>query len=514
MFSKILIANRGEIACRVIATCKRLGIDSVAVYSDADASARHVQLADEAWHIGGSRPTESYLRGERIIEVAKASGAEAIHPGYGFLSENANFARKVEAAGLTFIGPTPAAIDAMGSKSAAKALMEKAGVPVVPGYHGDNQDVTFLVAQAEATGYPLLIKAVAGGGGKGMRLVNKPDEFTAQLEAARREAKSAFGDDAVLLERFVQGPHHIEFQVFGDSHGNFVHLYERECSIQRRHQKILEETPSPFLDDAMRSAMGEAAVAAARAIGYRGAGTIEFIVGEDRRFFFMEMNTRLQVEHPVTEMTTGQDLVEWQLRVASGEPLPLTQSDIPRRGHAIEVRLCAENPENDFLPEAGTLLRFVHPQAQAKVRVDTGVGEGDRIGVFYDPMIAKLIVYGDGRASAIKELQDALALTAVVGCKTNIAFLQTLVHHPAFIGGETDTLFIERHRERLFAKSHHAPELALIAATCRDLLDAEAALAASAAAHGDPQSAWHSNSGWRLNGEGRRTLLFSDPLAG
>jgi 3-methylcrotonyl-CoA carboxylase alpha subunit len=513
MFTKILIANRGEIACRVIQTCRRLGISTVAVYSDADANARHVQLADEAWHIGGARPTDSYLRGHRIIEVARANGAQAIHPGYGFLSENADFARAVEAARLTFIGPQPAAIDAMGSKSAAKALMEKAGVPVVPGYHGNNQDPAFLARQATDTGYPLLIKAVAGGGGKGMRLVNSPDEFMAQLEAAKREAKNAFGDDAVLLERFVKSPHHIEFQVFGDTHGNFVHLYERECSIQRRHQKILEETPSPFLDGAMREAMGEAAVAAARAIDYRGAGTIEFIVGEDRLFFFMEMNTRLQVEHPITEMITGEDLVEWQLRVAAGEPLPLSQEAVAHRGHAIEVRLCAENPENNFLPETGTLSRFVHPQTGANVRIDTGVAQGDAVGVFYDPMIAKLIVYGEDRANAVKRLQDALAATAVIGCRTNVAFLQTLAHHPAFLVGETDTLFIERHRESLFAKPVHAAELAVIAAACRHLLDAETALAESAAAHGDPQSPWHSNSGWRLNGEGRRTLLFSDALS-
>jgi len=513
MFSKILIANRGEIACRVIATCARLGIRTVAVYSDADANARHVQLAGEAWHIGGSRPAESYLHGERIIKIARTSGAQAIHPGYGFLSENAGFARSVEAAGLVFIGPTPAAIEAMGSKSAAKTLMQEAGVPVVPGYHGDNQEPDFLARQANQTGYPLLVKAVAGGGGKGMRLVSKPHEFATQLEAAKREARNAFGDDAVLLERFVQGPHHIEFQVFGDGHGNFVHLYERECSIQRRHQKVLEETPSPFLNEAMRLAMAEAAVEAARAIAYRGAGTIEFIVGEDRHFFFMEMNTRLQVEHPITEMTTGQDLVEWQLRIAAGEPLPLDQAHISRRGHAVEVRICAENPVNDFLPETGTLTRFVHPGTQGTVRVDTGVGEGDSIGVFYDPMIAKLIAFGDDRPSAIAHLRKALAATAVIGCKTNIAFLQTLSHHPAFCKGETDTLFIERHRRSLLDKPACAPELAVIAAVCRDLLDAEARLVEIAAAHGDPHSPWHSNSGWRLNGEGRRSLLFSDPLS-
>src|SRR5436190_2266265 len=358
MCGNILIANRGEIACRVIRTCRRLSIRTVAVHSSIDAHALHVEMADEAYEIGGPRPAESYLRGERIIQVAKACGAEAIHPGYGFLSENEGFARAVENAGLVFIGPTPEAIERMGLKDRAKAIMEKAGVPVVPGYHGEKQDDKFLAAEAKKIGYPLLIKAIAGGGGKGMRIVAKEGEFADQLESARREAKNAFGDERVLLERYVQEPHHIEFQVFGDKHGNCVHLFERECSIQRRHQKVLEETPSPFLDDAMRTAMGEAAVAAARAIAYRGAGTIEFIVGADRKFFFMEMNTRLQVEHPITEMTTGEDLVEWQLRVAAGEELPLTQAELAATGHAIEVRLCAENPANDFLPETGTIGVF------------------------------------------------------------------------------------------------------------------------------------------------------------
>src|SRR6185436_8850809 len=357
--------------------------------------ALHVEMADEAYEIGGPRPAESYLRGERIIEVAKACGAEAIHPGYGFLSENEDFARAVEKAGLVFIGPTPEAIERMGLKDRAKAIMEKAGVPVVPGYHGENLDDKFLAEQAKKVGFPLLVKAVAGGGGKGMRLVTQASEFAEQLAAARREAKNAFSDDRVLLERFVQGPHHIEYQVFGDTHGNYVHLFERECSIQRRHQKVLEETPSPYLDAGMRARMGEAAVAAARAIGYRGAGTIEFIAGADRQFFFMEMNTRLQVEHPITEMITGEDLVEWQLRVAAGEPLPLAQAQINRGGHAIEVRLCAENPSNDFLPETGRIGRLHAPEeVDEVVRLDTGVREGDEVSVFYDPMIAKLVVWG------------------------------------------------------------------------------------------------------------------------
>ncbi|HEY4998036.1 MAG TPA: biotin carboxylase N-terminal domain-containing protein, partial [Usitatibacter sp.] len=369
------------------------------------------------------RPAESYLNGARIIEVAKACGAQAIHPGYGFLSENEDFARAVEAAGLVFIGPTPEAIERMGLKDRAKAIMEKAGVPVVPGYHGENQDAKFLRAEAKKVGYPLLIKAVAGGGGKGMRLVTKDAEFDEQLASARREAKSAFGDEAVLLERFVQGPHHIEFQVFGDTHGNYVHLFERECSIQRRHQKVLEETPSPFLDDDMRSRMGEAAVAAVRAIAYRGAGTIEFIAGADRKFFFMEMNTRLQVEHPVTEMITGEDLVEWQLRVAAGEPLPLKQSEITSGGHAIEVRLCAENPANNFLPETGRIGVLRPPvEIDEVVRLDTGVREGDEVSVFYDPMIAKLVVWGDDRDEAARRMQSALAETAILGVATNLAF--------------------------------------------------------------------------------------------
>src|SRR6185436_19006197 len=381
--------------------------------------ALHVEMADEAYEIGGPRPAESYLRGERIIEVAKACGAEAIHPGYGFLSENEDFARAVEKAGLVFIGPTPEAIERMGLKDRAKAIMEKAGVPVVPGYHGENLDDKFLAEQAKKVGFPLLVKAVAGGGGKGMRLVTQASEFAEQLAAARREAKNAFSDDRVLLERFVQGPHHIEFQVFGDTHGHYVHLFERECSIQRRHQKVLEETPSPYLDDAMREKMGEAAVAAARAIKYRGAGTIEFIAGADRQFFFMEMNTRLQVEHPVTEMITGEDLVEWQLRVASGEPLPLKQSEILSGGHSIEVRLCAENPANNFLPETGTIavLHAPHDTAEeghehhshADVRLETGVRQGDEVSVYYDPMIAKLVVWGDDRNEAARRMAQALS---------------------------------------------------------------------------------------------------------
>jgi len=505
VFDKILIANRGEIACRVIRTCRRLAIRTVAVHSSIDARALHVESADEAYLIGGPRPAESYLRGERIIEVAKACGAQAIHPGYGFLSENEDFARAVEVAGLAFIGPTPEAIEKMGLKDRAKAIMEKAGVPVVSGYHGQSQDAKVLRAEAKKIGYPLLVKAVAGGGGKGMRLVTKDAEFEDQLAAARREAKNAFGDDAVLLERFVDGPHHIEFQVFGDTHGHYVHLFERECSIQRRHQKVLEETPSPFLDADMRRRMGDAAVAAARAIAYRGAGTIEFIAGSDRKFYFMEMNTRLQVEHPVTEMITGEDLVEWQLRVAAGEPLPLAQDEILSGGHAIEVRLCAENPDNGFLPETGTIGILRAPaEIDEVVRLDTGVREGDEVSVFYDPMIAKLIVWGDDRSEAARRMQDALSETAILGVKTNLAFLERVVRHPAYLAGDTDTGFIERHRADLLPQSR-VPTEALVAAASRVFLDERAASAGA--------SPWADTGGWRLNQPALRRMEFRSPSA-
>ena len=502
MFKKILIANRGEIACRVIRTCKRMGIRTVAVFSAADANAQHVKQADEAFLIGGPRPTDSYLKGGLILDIAKQSGAEAIHPGYGFLSENAAFAMACEKAGIVFIGPTPRAIEQMGSKSHAKALMQTAGVPVVPGYHGDNQDATLLAQESKKVGYPQLIKAVAGGGGKGMRLVERTEDFPAQLEAARREANNAFGNDDVLIERYVLGPHHIEFQVFGDTHGNVVHLFERECSIQRRHQKILEETPSPFLDsvnDGMREKMGDAAVAAARAIAYRGAGTIEFIVGEDRQFFFMEMNTRLQVEHPITEMITGEDLVEWQLRVAAGEPLPLMQQEIIASGHAIEVRICAENPTNDFLPESGKLHIFATPTLEAgdDVRLDAGVVSGDEISVYYDPMIAKLIAWGADRPEAARQMQHAISQTEVLGVKTNLGFLQELVKHPAFLAGQTDTGFIAQHRVSLIPHETHIPDRALIAASLH--------LAANEACGKD---AWDRKDGWWLNRGAHRAMEF------
>src|SRR6188768_3583074 len=440
MFRKILIANRGEIACRVAATARRMAVKTVAVYSDADAHAKHVQACDEAVHIGGSAPKDSYLRWERIIEAAKATGAQAIHPGYGFLSENEEFAQACGAAGLVFIGPPASAIKAMGLKAESKQLMEKAGVPLVPGYHGADQDATLLKKEADRIGYPVLIKASAGGGGKGMRAVDKAADFEAALASCQREAINSFGSDAVLIEKYVQRPRHIEIQVFGDTHGNCVWLFERDCSVQRRHQKVLEEAPAPGMTAAMRKQMGDAAVAAARAVSYVGAGTVEFIVeqreGGEMNFFFMEMNTRLQVEHPVTEAITGLDLVEWQLRVAAGDPLPLKQDELRIHGHAIEARICAENPDNNFLPATGTLRVYRKPQATAfqrsRVRIDDGVREGGLISPFYDSMIAKLIVHGATREEALARLDLALAQTHIVGVATNVQFLRGILRTDSF----------------------------------------------------------------------------------
>ena len=445
MFRKILIANRGEIACRVIATARRMGVASVAVYSDADAAARHVAMADEAVWIGEPKPAESYLRGDAIVAAALATGAEAIHPGYGFLSENPDFVEAVEAAGLVFVGPSAQAIRAMGLKDAAKALMEEAGVPVVPGYHGDNQDPEHLSGAAEAIGYPVLIKAVAGGGGKGMRKVDAPAQFMDALASARGEAATAFGNEAVLIEKFIEKPRHIEVQVFGDG-SRAVHLFERDCSLQRRHQKVIEEAPAPGMTPEMRAAMGQAAVRAAEAIGYAGAGTVEFIVDGARGlrpdgFWFMEMNTRLQVEHPVTEAITGLDLVEWQLRVAAGEPLPAGQADLSIDGHAFEARLYAEDVPKGFLPATG---RLGHLRLPDGARVDTGVRAGDEISPFYDPMIAKIIVHGPTRAVALRKLARALAGCQVAGSVTNLAFLRALAGHAGFAAGDVDTGLIDR----------------------------------------------------------------------
>jgi 3-methylcrotonyl-CoA carboxylase alpha subunit len=485
MFKKVLIANRGEIACRVAATARRLGIRTVAVYSDADAHAAHVHACDEAVHVGASAPRESYLQWQRILDAALATGAQAVHPGYGFLSENAAFARACQQAGLVFIGPSPESMEAMGLKAESKRLMQTAGVPLVPGYHGENQDPAFLQQQADAMGYPVLIKASAGGGGKGMRVVEASADFAAALASCQREARSSFGDDAVLIEKYVQRPRHIEIQVFGDSHGQLVHLFERDCSVQRRHQKVLEESPAPGMTPALRQAMGEAAIAAAKAVNYVGAGTVEFIVEqaaydqpEAMRFYFMEMNTRLQVEHPVTEAVTGLDLVEWQLRVAAGQRLPLAQADIVQRGHAIEARICAENPDQQFLPATGTLKRLRAPTAVgfevAPVRWDAGVREGDTISPFYDSMVAKLIVHGDNRAQALARLDAALAATRIVGVQTNVQFLRRVLSSESFDQARLDTALIERERAVLFGVEGLSLEVCAAAAVGHALMQARA----------------------------------------
>jgi 3-methylcrotonyl-CoA carboxylase alpha subunit len=513
MFKKILIANRGEIACRVAATARRMGLKTVAVYSDADAGAKHVQACDEAVHVGGSAPKDSYLRWERILQAAKDTGAEAVHPGYGFLSENEDFAKACAAAGLVFIGPPASAILAMGLKAESKRLMEAAGVPLVPGYHGADQDPALLQREADRIGYPALIKASAGGGGKGMRVVEKSEDFAAALASCKREAINSFGSDAVLIEKYVQRPRHIEIQVFGDTQGNCVYLFERDCSVQRRHQKVLEEAPAPGMSDALRAQMGAAAVAAAKVVNYVGAGTVEFIVEqtaydqpESMKFFFMEMNTRLQVEHPVTEAITGLDLVEWQLRVANGEPLPLRQDQLRIQGHAIEARICAENPDNHFLPATGTLQVYRKPQASSferanmsdtgvAVRIDDGVREGDTISPFYDSMVAKLIVHGDTREQALARLDTALAQTHIVGLNTNVQFLRHVVRSPAFAKAQLDTALIQREAAVLFKQDPvglAAAAAAVIAAT----LYAEADVKGN-----DPFSR---RDGWQSHGTTRR----------
>jgi 3-methylcrotonyl-CoA carboxylase alpha subunit len=510
MFSKILIANRGEIACRVIKTARRLGIKTVAVYSDADRSARHVAMADEAVHIGPSPARDSYLVGDRLIDAARRTGAQAIHPGYGFLSENPGFAEACGKAGIVFIGPPPAAIHAMGSKSEAKKIMEKARVPLVPGYHGDDQSADLLAREAERIGYPVLIKASAGGGGKGMRVVENPAKFADSLAGAKREAKASFADDHVLVEKYLTRPRHIEIQVFADSHGNCLSLFERDCSIQRRHQKVIEEAPAPAMDPARRKAMGEAAVAAAKAIGYQGAGTVEFIANQDGTFYFMEMNTRLQVEHPVTEAITGQDLVEWQLIVAAGGRLPLTQDQLRIDGHAVEVRLYAEDPARNFLPSTGTLIHLRLPEEGPHVRVDTGVRQGDTVTPFYDPMIAKVIVHDRDRTSAMRRMAALMGETEVVGVTTNAALLKALCSHPAFVGGEVDTGFIERHRGDLFAKIQPADDRALAVATLARILEWQEAADAAAQASADPWSPWTRQNAFRLLDEGHDEVRWKD----
>ena len=507
MFKKILIANRGEIACRVAATARRMGIRTVAVYSDADRDAKHVAACDEAVGLGGQTAQESYLQWEKILEAAKRTGAQAIHPGYGFLSENEDFAKACAQAGLVFIGPPPEAIRAMGLKAQSKQLMEKAGVPLVPGYHGADQTPSLLQTEADRIGYPVLIKASAGGGGKGMRIVTQSEDFADALASCQREARNSFGSDDVLIEKYVQRPRHIEIQVFGDSHGNYVHLFERDCSVQRRHQKVLEEAPAPGMTDLMRQQMGDAALSAARAVGYVGAGTVEFIVEQNDagvgRFFFMEMNTRLQVEHPVTEAITGQDLVAWQLRVAFGEPLPLQQSDLRIQGHAIEARICAETPDKNFLPATGTLQVYRKPAAvsfeRGVVRVDDGVREGDAISPFYDSMVAKLIVHGDTRDQALARLDAALAEVQIVGLSTNVQFLRHVVRSPSFAQANLDTALIERERAVLFDQDPIGLPMAVAALA--------ACLTQTTSDQGhDPFAA---QDGWQAWGENRRYLDVS-----
>ena len=508
MFQKILIANRGEIACRVAATAKRMGVRTVAVYSDADAHAAHVQACDEAVHIGGAAVQDSYLQWQRILNAALQTGAQAVHPGYGFLSENADFANACAKAGLVFIGPGVEAIQAMGLKAASKQLMEKAGVPLVPGYHGADQSPALLASEAKRMGFPVLIKASAGGGGKGMRIVQQAADFDDALASCQREAKNSFGDDAVLIEKYVQRPRHIEIQVFGDTHGKVIHLHERDCSVQRRHQKVLEESPAPGLSEDMRQRMGAAAVAAAKAVNYVGAGTVEFIVEQTERgmdFFFMEMNTRLQVEHPVTEAVTGLDLVEWQLRIASGEPLPLTQAQVTVHGHAIEARICAETPDNDFLPAIGLLHVLQTPLASrfhvSDIRWDSGVRQGDSISPYYDSMIAKLIVHGETREQALARLDMALAQLHIVGVQNNVAFIRRVIRTDSFAKAHLDTALIEREKAVLFHQQTLSTTQSIAAVVAALLRDEQ---------HGsdgwiDP---WSVRQSWLMQGRSVRNFQF------
>ncbi len=514
MFNKILIANRGEIACRVIRTAHKMGIRCVAIYSEADANAMHVAMADEAVCVGPAASKDSYLKMDTILDVAKQTGAQAIHPGYGFLSENAPFVEKCQEAGIVFIGPPVDAIKSMGSKSAAKRIMADANVPLVPGYHGEDQDPALIKRHSDEMGYPVLLKATAGGGGKGMRVVWSPDEFTEALDAAKREAMNGFADDTMLVEKYLTKPRHVEIQVFCDKHGNSVYLAERDCSVQRRHQKVVEEAPAPGMSDELRKAMGEAAVRAAEAIGYEGAGTVEFLLDEDGSFYFMEMNTRLQVEHPVTELITGQDLVEWQLKAAAGQTLPLSQDDVQINGHAVEVRIYAEDPDNDFLPATGKLEYLRTPEENRYVRVDTGVREGDEVSIYYDPMIAKLIVWDENRDRAMQRMSQALTEYRIAGMKTNTHFLKRLIDHSAFRAAELDTGFIEKHEEDLFSDalgnnrggSHTANPLAL--AALYTLLKQDQERQASAVHSHDTTSPWHQFNGWRLNEEPSLAVRF------
>lgn len=499
MFTKILIANRGEIACRVIQTARKLGIHTVAVFSDADRESMHVNMADEAVYLGPAPSRESYLVIENVIAAALQTGAQAIHPGYGFLSENAEFCRRCEAENIVFIGPPVKAIEAMGSKSAAKEIMGAAGVPLVPGYHGEDQDRDILKKSADDMGYPVLLKACAGGGGKGMRQVWDEADFDEALAAAKRESMNSFNDDAMLVEKYLTQPRHVEIQVFCDNHGNAVHVFERDCSVQRRHQKVIEEAPAPGMDPALREAMGQAAICAAKAIDYAGAGTVEFLLDQDGSFYFMEMNTRLQVEHPVSEMISGQDLVEWQLRVAANETLPLTQDQLHIRGHAFEARIYAEDPEQDFLPVTGTLSFLQAPETSAHVRVDTGVRQGDEVSVYYDPMIAKLIVWDEDRDKALSRLTKALSEYRISGMTTNIEFLYNLVSCAPFREAQIDTGFIEKHHSVIFHDNQQDVARDLPLAALYIVLTQAQAAEQQAERSGDPSSPWHTNSAWRLN---------------
>ncbi|KAJ2999022.1 Methylcrotonoyl-CoA carboxylase subunit alpha, mitochondrial [Globomyces sp. JEL0801] len=508
LFDKILVANRGEIACRVFKTAKRLGIKSVAVYSEADKDAMHVQLADESYCIGPAESSKSYLRVDAILDIAKKTNAKAIHPGYGFLSENADFANLVAKNGLEFIGPPAQSIIDMGSKSASKNIMINAGVPVVPGYHGANQDSNFLKSEADKMGYPVLIKAVKGGGGKGMRIVQSSDEFLEMLESSRREAIKHFSDDAVLVEKYITRPRHVEVQVFADKMGNTVYLFERDCSVQRRHQKILEEAPGPSISEELRESLGKKAVAAAKAVNYVGAGTVEFILDTDtNEFYIVEMNTRLQVEHPITEMITGTDLVEWQLQVASGNRLPKLQEDLKVNGHSFEARIYAENPEKGFLPDTGKLVHLRTPDLSSDIRVETGVREGDEVSVHYDPMISKLVVWSENRTEALRVLRKALGEFEVVGPSTNIEFLKSLAAHPAFIAGDVETGFIDKHRDDLFKTEEFLdpiiPTQAALSIIAQEIKETSNYLLSN-----EQYSPWSESNGFRINSEMERNFVF------
>ncbi|KAI9598808.1 carbamoyl-phosphate synthase L chain, ATP binding domain-containing protein [Syncephalis fuscata] len=513
LFNKILIANRGEIACRVMRTARRLGIRTVAVYSEADENSMHVQMADEAYLIGSAPSADSYLRMDRILDVIKRSGAQAVHPGYGFLSENASFAELLHKNNVAFIGPPPSAMLSMGSKSESKNIMQAANVPVVPGYHGTEQDVKFLKSQAEKIGYPVLIKAIKGGGGKGMRIVERPEDFEEMLTSSKREAIKSFGDDQVLIEKYLVTPRHVEVQVFADKMGNAVHLHERDCSVQRRHQKILEEAPAPSLSESVRALLGEKAVAAAKAVSYEGAGTVEFIFDNtDNKFYFMEMNTRLQVEHPVTEMITGTDLVQWQLEVAAGNPLPMTQSQIKATGHAFEARIYAENPAKGFLPDTGPLLHLRPPTNidPEVIRVETGVRQGDAVSIYYDPMISKLVVHGRDREEALRFLHNSLQQYQIVGLNTNIEFLSTVIQHPAFIAGEVETGFIKKYEADLFPAIKPAQQHVIAQAALSILLKQRSVAVQGPSAMTDPSSPWATINSWRPNYRHAETITLQD----